>query len=404
MQVRSDPSKRRILFVEHNVDGTVGGSHCCLLDICRTLDRSRFQPVALFFQENSLLDDFRSAGAEVVVGCPTTRLANLSAAASARRSRLLSTLQSVTNAVLMLIIRPVQWLRFLRRHAVDIVHLNNSFNGNHDLMIAAWALRLPCIAHQRGVPGVTGRSEIWFGRRLARIVAISTFIRDDLLQRGLPHEKITLVHDGIDPSRTSVRGSQTDIASQLGIGPGRKVVGMVGNVKRWKGQHVFLSAMAMVAKRYPDVCGLVVGATPDPAYLAELKESILRLGLESNVFFAGYQRHSVDFMSLMDVVVHASVDPEPFGIVITEAMALGKPVIASDMGGPRDIVEPGVTGFLTPANDAEALSHKILALLDDPVKARKLGTAGSRRFLEHFTAARNVDCLQRLYMELTAKQ
>jgi glycosyltransferase involved in cell wall biosynthesis len=293
-------------------------------------------------------------------------------------------------------------MRFLKRNRINLVHLNNSFNGDHDLILAAWLSGIPCIAHQRGVPGTTGRSEIWFGRRLTAIIAISNFIRADLLDRNLPEGRLHLIHDGIDPARLAVRHRPERLRRSLGVSPEQPVVGVVGNIKSWKGQHVFVEAIAEIAARHADVVGLVVGAPVDSAYQQRLHELARARGIDGRVVFVGYQKHPVDYMRVMDVVVHTSVEPEPFGIVIAEAMALERPVIATALGGPLDIVVDGVTGYLTRPGDPHELAERILQLLGDPALARRMGSAGRERFLERFTVSRNVEQIQALYQKCMA--
>jgi glycosyltransferase involved in cell wall biosynthesis len=397
---RRAPS-RRVLYVEHNVDGTVGGSHRCLLDICRTIRGEFFQPVVLFFQDNALVPEFREAGAEVIIGSPACPLLRRGGGSSNLWVGLLSRLKVLANAVLMLGVRPLQWSLFLRRHRIEIVHLNNTFNADHDLIVAAWVMRIPCIAHQRGIASPTGASELWFGRRLARIIAISVFIRDDLIRRGVAPNEVLLIRDGIDPSRVRVTRDPPSLRATLGIATTNRVIGIVGNLKRWKGQHVFLEAMVRILPDYPDVLGLLVGSPVEAPYVEELEDILRRNSLENRVLFVGYQQHPIDFMSLMDVVVHASIEPEPFGIVLVEAMALGKPVIGTAHGGPVEIVEDGVTGFLTPPGNAEALADRISQLLDRPDEAQRLGANGKRRFEEEFAIASGVRRLERLYDEIS---
>lgn len=390
---------RRILYVEHNVDGTVGGSHRCLLDICRNIDRGQYEPVALFFQDNPLVSEFRKLGIDVLIGSPAIPLLQLSGLSRSIGRRLTSIIRPAANAALILSVRPMQWIRFLRRQRIDLVHLNNTFNADHDLILAAWILRIPCIAHQRGVAEPSGRLAHWFARRLLRIIAISSFIRDDLIRRGLPEQLVTFIHDGIDPSRIAVRCEPQTLRSDLGFGAAVPVVGMVGNLKYWKGQHVFVEAFARVAALHPEIRGLVVGAPSDPAYVESLRTAAARHGLSSTVVFTGYQPHPIDYMAVMDVVVHASVEPEPFGIVITEAMALAKPVIASAHGGPLDIVQDGVTGFLTPPGDAVALAVRINELIQQPNKMAELGRRARSSLLNNFTIRKNVEAIVGLYRD-----
>lgn len=394
-EVRRGP--RRVLYVEHNMDGTVGGSHHCLLDICRNIDRSRYEPVVLFFQDNPLTGAFRKLDLDVRLGSPARPLLQLSGSSGSLATVARNIVQTATNAALMLVVRPLQWIGFLRRHRIDLVHLNNTFNGDHDLILAAWLLRIPCVAHQRGYAGETGPLAHWFARRLERIIAISGYIRDDLRRRGLPDRLIVLIHDGIDPGRVVVHREPSALRRELGFGDSEPVIGMVGNLKPWKGQHVFVDAFAQVASRHPAARGLIVGAHADPGYVEQLRRTLDRHGLGARVVFAGYQSHPIDYMAAMNVVVHASVEPEPFGIVITEAMALGKPVIASAHGGPLDIVEDGVTGFLTEPGEPAALARRVVDLLGSPAVAARLGEAARRRFRVMFTIEANVGRLTDLY-------
>jgi glycosyltransferase involved in cell wall biosynthesis len=140
--------------------------------------------------------------------------------------------------------------------------------------------------------------------------------------------------------------------------------------------HVLVEAMPRVLRSYPNASCVVVGGehAMEPDYPRFLGRRIAELGLGDRVLLAGLQPNVPVWMQAMDVVVHAS-DHEPFGIVILEAMALEKPVVAGDAGGPTEILTEGETGLLTPYGDAEALASAILRYLDDPAFARRVGRA-----------------------------
>lgn len=392
-------ARKRILLLEHGMDGTVGGSHYCLLEICRGLDRTRFEPVARFFQPNSLLEEFRRIGCQVTVRAPRQPLSFAARASGPMRS-LLQPLQSLANVGVLLGARTYDWIRELRQERIDLVHLNNSFNGDHDLMLATRLLGIPCIAHQRGDPGMTGRFEMLFTRLLDSMVAISTAVRDDMVARGAPVDRIRLIHDGIDPARINPTTAPASIRAALGIPEGAVLIGIVGNVKYWKGQHVVIEAMRHIDSARHDVHCALVGALADAPYVQRLREMTTQYGLDSKVHFVGFQRNPADYMAAMDIVLHTSVEAEPFGLVVLEAMALRKPLVSTTIGGPRDIVLEGVTGFLTPAGDSDALAHRVLQLLADPQLMRSMGVAGYQRLAQSFTAKRNVEEITRLYDEL----
>lgn len=391
---------QRILYLEHNTDGTIGGSHFCLLEICRSLDRSRYQPVVWFFENNALMDEFRATGAEIVIEPPPTRF--LFRRSGFKPLALMQGLaQSACNAFQTLVSNVWRWRRILRQRRIDIVHINNSCDTDNDLMLAARGLGIPCIAHQRGYPVHLQSMAKGVAARLDGIVAISSSVRDALLQQGLPGDKIVLIHDGIDPERIRSHRDARGLREEHGIAADAPLIGMVGNVKEWKGQEVLVHAMRSVVAAHPEAHCFIIGAIAEQAYLARLQSWIAEAGLQRNITFLGYQRNPPRLMAQMDVIVHASIEAEPFGIVILEAMSLAKPVIASRLGGPMDIVEDGVTGFLTPARDSEALAVRIRELLADKSRADTLANAGYRRMLHSFTSQANIERIHELYARLT---
>jgi glycosyltransferase involved in cell wall biosynthesis len=155
---------------------------------------------------------------------------------------------------------------------------------------------------------------------------------------------------------------------------------MVGRLQRWKGMRVFIAAMARVHQSRPDARALIVGGAheTEPQYADELQTQSHALGLADVITFAGFQSNVHEWMQAMDVFVHAS-DREPFGIVVIEAMALGKPVIAGSAGGPAEIITDGVDGVLMPFGDDESLARAIVAYVDDRAFAARVGAAARIR-------------------------
>jgi glycosyltransferase involved in cell wall biosynthesis len=179
-----------------------------------------------------------------------------------------------------------------------------------------------------------------------------------------------------------------DLRATLGLPCSGPLIGIVARLQRWKGVHVLVDAMALVRESRPHAHCVVVGGSHhlESGYLAEVERQVAVLGLEQHVTFAGLQANVPEWMQAMDVVVHAS-DREPFGIVVVEAMALGKPVIAGSEGGPREILTDGVDGLLVPYGDSAALAAALRRYLDDPQFAQRVGVAARRRAAD-FSAPR----------------
>jgi glycosyltransferase involved in cell wall biosynthesis len=188
-----------------------------------------------------------------------------------------------------------------------------------------------------------------------------------------------------------------EVKKSLGLDPDRKLIGMVGRLQRWKGMHVFLEALAIVLRTHPEIRGVIVGGTHDkerdyPDHLAGLLQE---RALADKVAMVGRQTNVAEWMSAMDIFVHAS-EREPFGIVVLEAMAMGKPVIATRPGGPEEIIRDQVDGMLVPSNDAKALAAAVTTLIERPQLARELAASGQEKSKQFTTAEFARECGQAL--------
>jgi glycosyltransferase involved in cell wall biosynthesis len=164
---------------------------------------------------------------------------------------------------------------------------------------------------------------------------------------------------------------------------GAPLVGMFGRISGWKGQDVFLRALAEL----PDVHGIIGGAAyfGDTHYEQQLRQQAKDLGIEDRLVFAGHITDVMNAMAACDVIAHCSTSPEPFGQVIVQSMLAGTPVVASDGGGVREIVAHDVTGQLTPRKDHLALATAIRRYLDDPQWSRRLAVAAQDRARQKFS-------------------
>ncbi len=165
------------------------------------------------------------------------------------------------------------------------------------------------------------------------------------------------------------------------------IVGIVGRLQSWKGQDRLLQAQAILRARGQPMHLVVVGGDSyglSPQYAASLAPLISRLGLDGAVTLAGEVADATPFIEQMDVLVNAS-DPEPFGIVLLEAMAAAVPVVAVDSGGPRDIVEQARTGMLARSGDPADLADALEPLLSSAALRHELGERGRERFMRDYT-------------------
>jgi glycosyltransferase involved in cell wall biosynthesis len=254
---------------------------------------------------------------------------------------------------------------------------------------AAWLADIPGAWYQVGHP----RPD-WIDRfaTMCRARGILVLSKDSAAAQARirPRRPLSLVYPGASLERFEVaRGeSPQQLRVAFGLPSEGTLIGIVGRLQRWKGMHTVIAAMPAIRARHPNSHLVIVGGAHDtePRYGDELRALARSRGVEGAVTFAGFQTDVPRWMQAMDIIVHAS-DHEPFGIVVIEAMSLGKPIVAGSTGGPAEIITPGVDGLLAPFGDEAALAARILQYLDDPGLAITCGSAARARASE-FSAKR----------------
>jgi glycosyltransferase involved in cell wall biosynthesis len=267
--------------------------------------------------------------------------------------------------------------------------------------VAALTARVPCIWYQHGIPGSS-----WMDRLATLLPARGVIATSEAAaaaqDRLRPVRRRRVVHPGIDlgrfdPGRLLAREV---VREELGLPAGVPLVGFFGRLQRWKGVGVLVEALPRVLQKIPDVRCVIVGGRHDleADYPQHLQDRIATLGLEQHVTMAGFQADVPRWMHAMDVVALPSAG-EPFGITVVEAMAMGKPVIAGDSGGPTEIITSGVNGVLVAHEDVQALAGAILEYVERPDFSAHLGAAARER-AGQFSGGRYAQELTRAVREL----
>jgi glycosyltransferase involved in cell wall biosynthesis len=379
------PNGGMLLKVLHvSAVGEHGGLEAILLNILSCLDRSRVLPQVVLLQDGPFVNELRETETKTQV-IPCGRIRNL---ADGFRT----------------VIKLVQ---LIRTEGIDLVHSHNAKAHIYGGLAAAIA-GIPSMYHLHGVPRLTlsrdGLVSLLSVLVPARVtVACSAYVAGAFGHAWRSKRRMFVLHNGVIMGRPMVRDSSPTIRDEFGIPHGHPLVLMVSRLQRWKGVHVFLDAAAEVVKRFPEAEFLVVGGTQfrlEKEYAGELRQQVARLELTEAVRFAGFRSDVFRFYEAADLVVHSSIEPEPFGMVLLEAMACAKPVVASDCGGPREIVDSGLTGLLFAPGDATELAQAIVSLLKDPARRSRMGQAGAARLRSHFGAEKMVEQLQALYLEM----
>ena len=272
----------------------------------------------------------------------------------------------------------IRLARLLKRGRYDVIHTHLSTAS----LLGAFAAKL---AGRRSAAHVHGLNTATCFRYSDRLIAVSRAVKSHLVAQGIKEHKIHVVHNGVDLVKYQPTGTREARAafdgSAIAIEPDELLLGVFGRLSSEKGQRVAIEAMFLISKEYPGARLAIVG---DGGDMDDLKSATAALGLNDRVIFTGFVQDVRGIMGACDAVVVPSSRGEGFGLAAVEAMALGKPVVASDQGGLKEIIIHNETGLLTPPNDPQSLAEAVCSILADPKEAELMGCKGRERVEKHF--------------------
>jgi glycosyltransferase involved in cell wall biosynthesis len=385
--------RRRVLYVDHTA--SLGGGEIALLNLVRHLNRNCYIPVVVLFSDGPLRQQLIDAGAEVHLLPLSPDVVNT------RKDSLGGKTLLQARNVWTTFLFSLQLRRLIQEWKIDLVH-TNSLKADIIGGVAAKLARKPLLWHVRDrieddyLPPLVVR----VFRRLARVLPDLVVANSGATLRTLqwlnPQARAVVVHDG-----TLERPDLPPIAPNPA-----PVLGLVGRISPWKGQHIFIRAASLVRERFPGARFQIIGAAlfNEAEYEKFIRDQVASLGLGDFIEFTGFRKDVPDLIAKMDVLVHASVVGEPFGQVVIEGMAAGKPVVATNGGGVPEIVRDGETGYLVPMGDADAMADAMIRLLENPDMAADMGEKGRRRVHEHFTIQATAQRVERLYDEVLMRK
>jgi len=390
----------RILYLETSTEGTIGGSHHSLYQLVKGVTKYGVIPVVAFYEENSLTDRFKDLGCEVHIR-PYPRRFNLF---KTRKFRVLKFLNSLVYLTYLSTIWSVRNAFWIKRNNIALVHLNNN-PFSLDWVFASKLCRIPCIAHQRGIRTHLDKSEIFLAKLADSVICISDYVWKSLEKSGCSTDNFSLIHNGLDLSDFNNVNFKMKPPMNVEVAENCFIIGMVGNIKEWKGQHVLIDALPRIVEKNPNVIALFVGSfdKSNDSYRNRIMDRVEELNLSEKTVFTGYTPNIKEYLHSMDIVVHASTEPEPFGRVIIEAMAMEKPVLVSNAGGAKEIVEHNDSGMLFEPGNSEMLANFVLECMNDPSKMSKLSQRALEQVSERFNINLNLERTYEVYKMALSK-
>ena len=215
----------------------------------------------------------------------------------------------------------------------------------------------------------------------------------------VPSYKLTTIYNGIDFKELTLTKNAEEKKKELSINRFSSIIGTVGHLTVAKGVIYLLKAFKLILEGFPNTCLLVVGDGPQEK---KLKKLALELDISSAVRFLGFREDAIDIMNTMDIFVLPSLW-EGMPNVILEAYALGKPIVSTSVGGAKEIIKDGQTGFLVSPKDWRNLADSIKLLLKNPKMIEEFGNRGKEFVSKNFSLDRMVKTTEKLYEELISK-
>ena len=367
---------QRILFLDHTA--VLGGAELCLLD------------VAAYFREGSLVALMEDGPLREALERRGVRVTVLASGGSLRQVKRESAVPGF--AAVGAVLNAAREVARLARD-YDVVYANSQKAFVVACVSAAFARRpvlwhLHDILDKRIFSRVNIGVDVFLANHVAsRVIANSQATASALRANGGTRVPVDVVYNGLDPAvaDTVTAADAASMRASLGLGKG-PLLGLFGRLAPWKGQHVAIQALALIDVD-TDVELVIVGDAlfGEESYAAELRALVAKYELAKRVHFLGFRNDVPVLMRMVDVLIHTSTAPEPFGRVIVEGMLAERPVIATAGGGASEIVRPGVTAWQIQPNSPVDLATAILDVIDDPSRAREIALAGRADAIARFT-------------------
>jgi len=384
----------RVLFVDHTAQ--LGGGEIALRNLLNYLDPQRVTATVIVCAQGPLVDQLARNNHKVHVLQLSSHIAQTRKDSLGWKSLLRF---KEIGASLAFVWRLARYIRKLK---IDVVH-TNSLKAHLLGGMAARLARRPLIWHLRDriATDYLPRPAVLFVRVLSRVLPHAVIANSQAtLETIIPKSRQTsatshgfrVIHDGcVWPDRCEEAHDK-----------GSTCIGMVGRISPWKGQHVFIKAAAIVSRQFPYAKFKIIGAPlfSETSYEKELHQLAASLDLERSLTFTGFVDDIASAIGRLQMVVHASIVGEPFGQVVIEGMAAGKPIIATRAGGIPEIVVSEVTGLLVPIEDEHALADAMITLLRDPRRAAQMGAQGRERVRSFFTMERHALAIEQVYEDV----
>lgn len=287
-------------------------------------------------------------------------------------------------------------LVILKQEKPDIIHIHNFETA----LLAAYLLKIPVIWHFHGIPAKPGKIHKLLQSIITQYLCISLFVKNQAIKSGYPDEKLLTL---LNPAPSIEDAPHQDPRGIYSIPHNSILASNFGRILPWKGQLEFLQAFSIAKASCPQLFALVVGDDGEDYgynYKEQLTNYIKDNQLSEHVILTGHIEDPHPLMEASDIIVHSSIEPEPFGLVITEAMAHNACVICSNIGAPPEIITHGVTGLVANPQDQQDLANAMIKLCQEPLLRAELSKNAKQEVNLNYDPSNYVKKLESIYISL----
>ena len=381
------PKPVRVLFIDHSTG--LGGAQRGLFYHIKHLDKSKFLPFAVLPDRGHLFGLLDSIGMDLTI---------------LEVKWLKKTTSPVALADYLINLRHVasRLKKLISSETIEIIH-TNSISAQIQVGFVKGINDIPTIWHVRDIfsKDILTRFLVRYAASHAtKIIAISKAVKNNLVMMGVISEKISVIYNGVDLEIFQQVAS--DVGTKESVLPSRRLrIGMVGSINPNKAQDVFVQAAHQVSRLAYGVDFLIIGGhfPEHSGFYNKLKEQVKALNLEDKILFVKPDDEIEKMISSLDVLVNITRYKEGLGRTLLEAMALGKPVVGTKIGGIPEVIDASC-GYLVEADNPGQLREKLLYLIEDENLRKKMGSAGRNRVVKLFDVKDKTKQIERLYEQV----
>jgi glycosyltransferase involved in cell wall biosynthesis len=391
----------KILYIDTGKrvgDNGEGGSQRSLLQLVQRLDNNEYDVYTLFYEDFNIIKEFRDIGCIVYVKKLNNYILNNDF--NFLNSKSLPKVIRACNIGIILILKICFILYLILYNKIDVVHCNNRISTSLEGLIASFITRRKCIQHQRDYNTNIPKIYNFFKRRVFKYIAISDDIKKNLTgQLEIPAEEVIQIDNWLNINKNE-KSIENIISSENDNQLCLKLL-WVGRIVEWKGT-IILVGLAKKLKEKNLFFSIDIVGEPhlkNSSYYKLLKAEIKNNNLTENFNLVGFKKSSEIFRTKYDMLIHTSIRPEPFGRVIIEGMYNNVPVLATNLGGPKDIISNGENGFLYDPTDIQSLFEIVILLSENQLLKKRIIKQAYIDFENKYSGQKQMQLIENLYKE-----